>query len=163
VLIDPLPLEEDDLAGLGRPAAICLTAGSHQRAAWDLRARHGTPVWAPAGARGLEERPDALFTPGDLLPGGLRALACPGPFGPHHALLAPEAGALFVGDLLLRPDPQGSFVFPPARHMADPGRARTSARRLLTAPAQALCPGHGAPEPARARDALRAALHADRL
>jgi hypothetical protein len=34
VLVDPLPLSESALASLGKVAAICLTAGGHQRSSW---------------------------------------------------------------------------------------------------------------------------------
>jgi hypothetical protein len=48
VMIDPLPLESAALAELGRPEAIVLTCGSHQRCAWRYRRELGAPVYAPA-------------------------------------------------------------------------------------------------------------------
>ena len=65
VLIDPLPLAEESLRGLGAVVAICLTCGSHQRSAWRYR-------------RELDEEPDERYSHGVLLPGKLRASFTPG-------------------------------------------------------------------------------------
>src|SRR5437870_1701020 len=79
VLIDPLPLEQEALLALGRAAAIVLTCGSHQRSAWRYRAELGAPVYAPAAVREVDEEPDVRYEEGDILPGGLRTIAAPGP------------------------------------------------------------------------------------
>ena len=69
VLIDPLPLAPEALAGLGDVTAICLTAGTHQRSAWRYRRECGAPVHAPSLSRQIEEEPDVRYTNGDELPG----------------------------------------------------------------------------------------------
>lgn len=78
VLIDPLPLAEESLRGLGAVVAICLTCGSHQRSAWRYRSELGAPVYAPALAREIDEEPDERYSHGVLLPGKLRASFTPG-------------------------------------------------------------------------------------
>jgi hypothetical protein len=59
----------------GPPAATVLTSSMHERAAYRVRARHGTPVWMPAPLSQLREgEPDHFFEVGAALPGGLRAV-----------------------------------------------------------------------------------------
>jgi glyoxylase-like metal-dependent hydrolase (beta-lactamase superfamily II) len=157
VLVDPLPLEQSLLERLGRVAAICLTAGSHQRSAWRYRRLLEVPVLAPEGARGLIEVPDRVYRPGDLLPGGLRPLPTPGPIGPHHALLLERPGfpgVVFCGDLVIRGDNGEPFRFLRPPHVEDPRRAEESVRRLLALSFEALCPAHGAPLASGGRRAL---------
>lgn len=160
VVIDPLPLAESAFDALGKVGAICLTAASHQRAAWNLRRSRGIRVFAPRGAeRMLEEIPDETFSEGDTLPGGLRAFATPGPKGQHHALLATLGDGrtvLFVGDLVL--EHAGSLRPLPPAHLADPAAARASVARLAELQVDLVAPAHGDLVPGRSGRALRAAL-----
>ena len=96
VLVDPEDPPATVLAGIetvsGRPpAATALTGAWHERAAYPVRARFGTPVWAPqAGAAELEGAPDYLYgsasgrgdseTASDL-PLGLRPFSVDDSFG----------------------------------------------------------------------------------
>jgi glyoxylase-like metal-dependent hydrolase (beta-lactamase superfamily II) len=119
-LIDPGPADPDHLARIrealgGRiPVAILLTHHhpDHAAAAPQLAAESGAPVLMARGAidigfpavaadRWLE--PDDVFQTGA---GSLRAVATPGHAPEHTAFFwsgagAPEAGALFVGDLVM--------------------------------------------------------------
>jgi glyoxylase-like metal-dependent hydrolase (beta-lactamase superfamily II) len=103
VLIDPHPLAEDALVGLGAIAAIVLTASVHQRASWRLRRELGIPVWVPAPTRDAEEEPDERYSEGDRLPGGLDAIFTPGAGTTQHTLHDRQRRAAFVSDLLVRP------------------------------------------------------------
>jgi len=78
MVIDPLPLEEKQQAGLDKVGAIFLTHGNHQRSAWRLRRELGAPVYAPAGVAGLDEKPDVLMDEKTTLPGGLREVPAAG-------------------------------------------------------------------------------------
>ena len=148
VLIDPLPLEDaalGKLTALGPVIAIALTIQSHQRASWRYRRQFGVEVYAPRGAQGLDEKPDVSYRASAKLPGGLCAIALPGPaFSGHGFFWRSSAGrALFCGDLLTCAG--GRLAFVSDEYMDAPDLARKSARRLLARKIDLLCPGHGAP------------------
>jgi hypothetical protein len=158
VLIDPLPLAPDALAGLGRVSAICLTSGGHQRSAWRLRRELAAPVHAPALSRLLDEEPDARYGDGDLLPGGLCAVFTPGAGTTQHTLVhESEPAVAFVSDLLTNA-PGEPLAMVPARYMHDPAEARRSLERLLDIPFSVLCVGHGVPVLDDPKAAIRRAL-----
>jgi glyoxylase-like metal-dependent hydrolase (beta-lactamase superfamily II) len=153
-LIDPLPLEVAALGRLGQVAAIVLGSPSHQRSAWRYRKETRAKVHAPAGATSVDEAPDVTFKEGDRLPGGLRAIAAPGPKGPHFALhLDRGPGAVFVTDLMMN-EPDKGIVFLSDKYMQEPKRGPESARRLLDLKFDVLCFGHGAPIAKGGRGAL---------
>jgi glyoxylase-like metal-dependent hydrolase (beta-lactamase superfamily II) len=165
VLIDPLPLEDAALekltAALGPVIAIALSIQSHQRASWRYRQHFGVDVYAPRGAQGLDEKPDVSYRAGAKLPGGLTAIALPGPaFSGHGFFWRSSAGrALFCGDLLTR---AGRLAFVSDQYMDAPDLARKSARRLLSLKIDLLCPGHGAPLIGGVRREIAALLGRDR-
>jgi hypothetical protein len=145
VLIDPLPLESEELTRLGEPVAICLTAGIHQRSAWRYRRELGIPVHAPATARQIEEEPDVRYSEGDELPGGLRPFFTPGGGTTQHTfLLERESGVAFVPDLFTHL-PERGLLMVRDEYMHDPAEARRSARKLLDLPFSILCLNHGTP------------------
>ncbi len=165
VLIDPLPLEDaalERLTALGPVIAIALTIQSHQRASWRYGRHFGVDVYAPRGAQGLDEKPDVSYRPGAKLPGGLTAIALPGPaFSGHGLSWRSSAGrALFCGDLLAHTG--GRLAFVPDEYMDAPDLARESARRLLALDIDLLCPGHGAPLVGGVRRELASLLARDR-
>lgn len=160
VLIDPHPLAEDALAGLGEIAGIVLTASVHQRAAWRLRRELGVPVWVPAATRQAEEEPDERYSEGDRLPGGLDAIFTPGAGTTQHTLLDRPRRAAFVSDLLVRPR-GGRLALLSESFAHDPAQLReTVETRLFPLDVDILCLGHGEPVTGDAKGALRAALGA---
>jgi glyoxylase-like metal-dependent hydrolase (beta-lactamase superfamily II) len=159
VLIDPLPLADEALGGLGHVTAICLTTSSHQRSAWRLRRGLGVRVWAPEGLKDCEEEPDEAYEEGDSLPGGLRPVFSPGPGTRQHSLLLErDGGALFTSDLFVNPGDGLALV--PAEYMHDPEQARRTAERLLDLDFAVLCTGHGLPVTDDPKAAIRTALDA---
>ena len=161
-LIDPLPIDEKALRKLGRVEAIVLTAGNHQRAAWSLRKLFGAPVWAPQGASGLEDTPDATYGVGDNLPGGLVAYQTPGPIEAMYALwLGRPRSVIFLSDLLTHFH-EGTPRFLRNEYQDDPGRTRRSIQRILDhLPIEVLCFAHGRPILHDGASALRRALDED--
>jgi len=158
VLIDPLPLRPAALKELGPVSAICLTAACHQRSAWRYRRRFGVKVYAPAGARGMDERPDFRYRSGDRLPGGLRAVHTPGPEIVHYAFLREaQPAVLFCADLLMRKARKPLEFVPPTYH-EDPTATRSSVRRLLDLRFSVLCLAHGPPISRNPHAALRRLL-----
>ena len=157
-LIDPLPVDEAALRPLGSIAAIVIGAASHQRSAWSYRGRTRAKVHAPAGLQGADEAPDVSYQEGARLPGGLEAVAAPGPKAPHFALhLAGDPGVLFVGDLIMNEPGQG-LVFLSDKYMQEPAKGPLTARRLLDLDFEVLCFAHGAPWKRGARKAIEELL-----
>ncbi len=144
VLIDPIPLDPEQLRRLGTVEAIVLGTPSHQRSAWSYRRAHKTKVYVPEGWTGLEEKPDATFKAGDSLPLGVRPLHAPGPAAAHHVFhIEGRPGVLLCTDLWHVGSRGVEFL--PDKYMNDPGKARESARRLLEVDFDVLCFGHGDP------------------
>jgi len=144
-LIDPLPLEPEQLARLGTVETILMGSPSHQRCAWSYRREHKAKVYAPEGFSGLEEKPDRIFKEGDPLPGGLRPVHAPGPNQAHYAFhLDRRPGVLLCTDLW-HVTKTGEVEFLPDKYMSDAERARETARRLLDVNFDILCFGHGDP------------------
>ena len=158
VLIDPLPLEQKSLTGLGPVAAICLTAACHQRSAWRYREMFGVKVYAPARSRAMEEEPDVRYTVGQRLPGRLEAMHTPGPESAHYAFLRHgKPGVLFCADLLMRTE-DDPLDFVPAAYHDDPAATRQSVRDLVALDFSVLCLSHGRPIKRNPHAALRRVL-----
>lgn len=158
VLIDPLPLADEELERLGSIRAICLTGSCHQRSAWRYRRTFGATVHAPAGALGLEEEPDISYRAGYKLPGGLVPLHAPGPTEVHYAFLRDTgSGALFCADVLVHAE-AGNLRFVEDGYQDEPERTRETARAFLDLRFETLCPAHGEPLTHGAREAIRHAL-----
>lgn len=159
-LIDPLPLEDGPLGELGKVTAICLTRACHQRSSWSYRKELGARVYAPQGAKDLEEEPDASFAPGEPLPGGLLAVHAPGPDDATYVFHRQAGlGALFCGDLMVHEESGVAFL--PDKYVADPLRLRASARRVAALRFAILLFDHGPPLMAGPQEAIRAALEAE--
>lgn len=158
VLIDPLPLAPEAFAELGTVSAICLTTTSHQRSAWRLRRELGVPVWIPSLTHAIDEQPDARYSEGDALPGGLEPIFTPGAGTRQHSfLLDRHGGIVFTPDLFMH-DEGSPLRFVSAQYMHSPEEARRSAEKLLERDFAVLCTGHGAPVTDDPRGAVRAAL-----
>jgi glyoxylase-like metal-dependent hydrolase (beta-lactamase superfamily II) len=157
VLIDPLPLEDDALAELGRVEAIVLTCGSHQRCAWRYRREFGVQVHAPALAKEIDEEPDVRYGDGELLPGHLSAVFTPGAGTTQHTLLLGDPKVAFVPDMLVE-TPDGRVAMLASRWMYDPEEARRSVEKLLDLDFDVLCLAHGGAVTEGAKDAVHGAL-----
>lgn len=160
ILIDPLPLTPDALRSLGRIGGVCMTAGQHRRACWQYRRDLGVPVHAPEGATDLDEEPDAWFTDGQTLSGGLRAVSAPGCGTAHFVFVLDgrnEGRVLFSGDLVMR-DAEGPFLLVPDYYVGDPVQVRASVLEIVALAPAVLCPSHGAPQIGNAEEVLREAF-----
>ncbi len=157
VMIDPLPLEAAALAELGRPEAIVLTCGSHQRCAWRYRREFGVKVYAPALSKEIDEEPDVRYGDGDKLPGGLHAVFTPGAGTTQHTLLLGDPKVAFVPDMLVE-TPDGRVAMLASRWMYDSEEARRSVEKLLDLDFEVLCLAHGGAVTKAAKDSLRDAL-----
>ncbi|HEX2034145.1 MAG TPA: MBL fold metallo-hydrolase [Chloroflexota bacterium] len=167
VLIDPtvpaLASQErlEALLALGGrpPLATVLTSSWHERSAYTLRARFGTPVWLPrGGVQEMEGTPDCLYGEETALPGGLRAITIDDATAGDTALIwqhATGGRVLFTGDAILggsrkpghwRAAP-GMYAWMHGQIAAADFMARF--RRLLEESFQVVCSAHGWPVPLR--------------
>jgi glyoxylase-like metal-dependent hydrolase (beta-lactamase superfamily II) len=161
VLIDPLPLAPEAVADLGEIAAICMTAGTHQRSAWRYRRELGVPVYAPALSKLIDEEPDVRYGEGDRLPGGLDAVFTPGGGTTQHTfLLDREGGVAFVPDLFVNV-PGGGLRITSDEYTHDPAEARRSIEKLLGLEFSVLCLNHGDPVTEDPKGAIQALLSGD--
>jgi hypothetical protein len=149
VLIDPLPISDEELKQLSNVIAICLTGRFHQRSSWRYQYYFGVSVYAPHNGELHEPfagKPDRLYRPGDLLPGGLEVKHTPGPSEDHYSFYLPRKveSVFFSGDLLIRENADEHFRFVPDQFMVDPQLTRESVRNLLEMDIGLLCPNHGA-------------------
>lgn len=88
------------------------------------------------------------YSPGDVLPGGLRAVGTPGHTFGHCSLLAEERGVLFTGDALVTRDPYTGATGPRVvarAATADSAQALRSLTAIEETGAELLLPGHGEP------------------
>ena len=177
--VRPAPEGVDRLRRLirERPVATVLTSNGHERFCYAVRQRWGTPVWGPVLGQAqrdaaYEGTPDHIYTEGDALPGGLRAIKLAGMARGDHALLWPAPGGkrvLFSGDVLngqvetdlaqedhYRREPGLYFGARPRyveRH-TNPAALKASLERLLQEEFDLICGSHGRPF----RDGAKAAL-----
>jgi glyoxylase-like metal-dependent hydrolase (beta-lactamase superfamily II) len=169
VLIDPNePAPESRAAfealvvAAGRPPlATVLTSSWHERAAYELRDRYGTPVWLPRGGTGeAEGAPDHVYGEASALPGGLRALTIQDAIAGDTVLCwqaATGERVLFTGDALLggsrRPGHwrggPGLYAWMHGRPSGPEFLARF--HRLLQEDFDLICSAHGWPVPFRDR------------
>ena len=161
-LLDPLPMQDQELSRHGSIEAIVLTASCHERSAWRYRTILKVPVYAPEGGVDFEEAPDRWYKAGDLLPGGLRAVHAPGPTDAHYAFYSPlHGGVVFCADLLMNAGGEG-LDFVPGEYQDDPARTRDSVRKLLDLDLEILCTNHGDPVMPSAKQAISKALERDK-
>jgi glyoxylase-like metal-dependent hydrolase (beta-lactamase superfamily II) len=100
------------------------------------------------GLRGKVIAEYETYQGGDVLPGGLRAIACPGHTRGHCALLDERRGILFSGDALVTEDPytgrRGPRLVARAA-TADASQNMASLEALRDTGAGLVLPGHGEP------------------
>ncbi len=161
-LLDPLPIQDQELSRHGSVEAIVLTASCHERSAWRYRKILKVPVYAPEGGVDFEETPDRWYKAGDQLPGGLQAVHAPGPTEAHYAFHSPRhGGVVFCADLLTNARGEG-LDFVPDEYQDEPVRIGDSVRRLLDLDLEILCTNHGDPVVRSAKQAIREALERDK-
>jgi glyoxylase-like metal-dependent hydrolase (beta-lactamase superfamily II) len=162
VLIDPLPMAENDLKKLGSIEAICLTGSCHERSAWRYRRELKVPVYAPQGGVDFEEPPDRWYKAGYRLPGNLQSVHTPGPTEAHYSFyLEREGGVVFCADLLTNAGGK-RLTFVAGEYQDEPARTRESVRHLLNLDFKTLCPSHGKPLTVGAKEAISRALERDK-
>ena len=159
MVIDAVPLVPHLQESLGTVAGLFLTHGNHQRSAWRLRRELGAPVYAPAGATGLDEDPDVWFDARTVLPGGLVGVEAGGFDAACYLSFthADGTGVVFCGDLICQ-DPGEPYRFPVQPGYFDQAAGAEDARRLLELRTTALCPAHAAPIRDGCRQALQGAI-----
>ncbi len=163
VLLDPLPMKEQDLIRHGRVEAIVLSASCHERWAWWYRKKCSVPVYAPERGVDFEEPPDRWYKAGDRLPGGLLAVHAPGPTDAHYAFhLARDGGVVFCADLLTNGGGEG-LDFVQGEYQDEPMVTRESVRKLLGLDFDILCTDHGDPIMRDAKQAISRALERDQV
>jgi hypothetical protein len=153
VICDPVPLERaalEELTEGGRPHAIVLTNGNHERGAAALARRFGIEVWASEGAKG-EVGATRWFGEGEVVFGGVETVPLAGFAAGETALW--WDGVLVMGDALIHVAPYG-FAMLPEKYCADAKAGRESLKKLLRYPVEILTFAHGLPIVARARERL---------
>ncbi len=162
VLLDPLPMKEEDLRRHGRVEAIVLSASCHERWAWWYRKQFSVLVYAPERGVDFEESPDRWYKAGDRLPGELLAVHAPGPTDAHYAFhLARDGGVVFCADLLTNGGGEG-LDFVPGEYQDEPKVTRDSVRKLLDLEFDILCTDHGDPITRDAKEAIKKVLEMDK-
>lgn len=162
-VIDPisLPLAAMDRFLEARSISkIIVTNENHVRAAAEISASAGAPIYAAAGAR--EAFGDTavldLSAGGEALP-GLQIIDLQGAAGGEIALHDPrEGGTIIVGDGLINFGSSG-FAVLPAKYCRDAKLLRKSLRQLLDFRFERMLFAHGAPITLKAHDRLAALLN----
>ncbi|HEU5318351.1 MAG TPA: hypothetical protein VFX49_19725, partial [Chloroflexota bacterium] len=181
VLVDPYRIDGevggriarliDAMSEGSRPIAILCTDSWHERAAYDVRAARGIPIWLPrAGASEMDGQPDHLYDESTALPAGIRGTHLEDLLG-NTALLARATtgeSVLFAGDCILGGSGEtghwretvGMNLWLTGRHERDAFARRFG--RLLDLDVDLLCTAHGHPAVFRdgPLDLLRRALDA---
>lgn len=170
VLIDPM-LPDDGLGWFEtrRPEHVLLTNRYHSRGSAGFADAFGSRVRCHrAGLEHVRERVAAEpFEHGEILAGGIEALAVPGEVPDETALFVPDAGGgLTFADILIR-EGDGPLGFAPDGWYGDdpePAKARVveAGRALLTRDFRHLLLTHGDPIVDGGRGALRTFLEQER-
>jgi hypothetical protein len=163
VLIDPrVPSEGLEwFEREGPPVAALLTNRHHYRDSGLFAERFGCRVLASRlGAQEFTRgEPVEFFSPGDELPGGVRAIGIGGICPDETALFAPAHRAIAVADGLVRMPADAPLGFVPDELMHDPDRTRERLAEayagLLDLDFDSLLFAHGHPMAGGAHEALR--------
>jgi glyoxylase-like metal-dependent hydrolase (beta-lactamase superfamily II) len=174
VLIDPLvPADQleakrfwealdRDVKRAGAPVHVLITVFWHARSAAEIVHRYGARLHTASRARAaIQRRTNAVtdvFQPGELLPGGVQALASGR--ATEVVYWIPEHRALVPGDVILGRDGGGLRLCPESWLPAgvDHARLRTVLKPLLDLPVERVLVSHGEPVTENARAALTEAL-----
>lgn len=150
VLVDPMPLGEEQLARLeelGGAEAIVLTNFDHLRATRELKARLGARVHAPEGERArfgdAADLVDVWYADGDALPEGLDVHWIRGGKSEVEAALILEPlDALLFGDVV-RSHVSGALRLLPDEKLSDRAAVVESLQPLARRKVRALLLGDG--------------------
>jgi glyoxylase-like metal-dependent hydrolase (beta-lactamase superfamily II) len=174
VLIDPLVPDgaseamrfwealDRDVARVAFPVHVYVTVFWHVRSSGEIVQRYDGTLHAPSRALAANEKragvPAAVFRPGDVLPGGIEALAT----GRSTEVVywIPEHRALVPGDVLLGAEGGGLRLCPLSWLPASVTHAklREALKPLLQLPVERVIVSHGEPVTIDARARLVEAL-----
>lgn len=148
-VVDPIafaPAQIDHFRKAHRIAKIIVTNENHLRAAGELSARAGVPIYAAAGARAaFGEIPVRELWPGEETLPDMQVIALEGAAGGEIALHdARNGGTMIVGDALINFGSNG-FALLPAKYCRNAKLLRKSLRTLLDFHFERLLFAHGAP------------------
>ena len=147
VLIDPVPMSENDLRQLDRlggAALIVLTNADHEREAAFFRERTGADVVVHSeDADALSVPVDRMVEDGEEIVPGLECIHLRYGKSPGElALYWPERKLVLAGDLVVGA-PLGRVSLLMDEKLADPPRAALELRKVLARPFEALLVGDG--------------------
>ncbi len=148
LVIDPIPLSAPAMEELGKPSAIYLTSGNHQRDSLSWKTRFGIPVHAPESSK-TEIQADHWVRPGENPVIGAKVIDLPGGATGESALLIDDV--LIVGDAIINLD--GLAVLP-AKYCNNPKELTRSLPKLLELSFTTICFAHGWPIVRNAKEAL---------
>lgn len=150
VLIDPVPMTMNALdwvVARADRAVVLLTNGNHERGSSWFHQRFHLPVWAHGDAvPELKHKKVRVFSDGDTLPAGVKAICIPGSAPGETAFYTPKHGGIvFMGDALVNMESLGGLTFLPDKYCKDPELSRKSLRRLLDLDFEMMTFAHGKP------------------
>ncbi len=148
LVIDPIPLSSMAAEELGKPSAIYLTSGNHQRDSLAWKARFGIPIFAPEDSKS-EVEADHWVVPGEVSDLGVRIIDLPGGATGESALLVDDV--LIFGDAVIHLD---GLAILPAKYCNNPRQLAESLPKLLDFSCSTICFAHGWPIVRNAKEAL---------
>lgn len=161
-LVDPIPLNNDQLIGLSAPqpiAGVIMTNANHKRSAAEFSDGFSVPIFARAAAfpRSKSARFSAV-TEGDKTGGDLEVIEIEGAAPGEIALYqSANGGTVIVGDALINFDPYG-FALLPKKYCENQKQMRSALHKLLNKPAARMLFAHGMPILSDATERLRQLL-----
>jgi hypothetical protein len=148
IFLDPVNLGREPLSELlarGKPAAIILTNGNHERASRVLARRWEVPVWSHPEAAGALSFPiDADLADSQALFGELLVKVLPGGGPGEIALYHARTKSLSFGDLVINL-PGYEFQLLPEKYCQDVRQARSSLKTLGWLEVAKITFAHGLP------------------
>lgn len=158
ILVDPPSAAEPiirDIERLGKPRAILLTGRHQVRRARQYQGWYNAKVFAPEADRKLlqQVKPDALYKPGDTLPGGFRPITPGNQRSPGESALYHAASKTLVASHLVG-EPEGYVQMQEKGIYWNFSRAFEAQLQLLDVEFETLLPGRGKPIVGEGRVAL---------
>ncbi len=163
VLIDPPPIDEDDIRFIKRAGGIdyiVVTNRDHEREAARYQPEFGCQLYLPqVDAPLMTLAPTKTFADGELLPGGVWVIHLKDQKSPGESALFIQQGKgiLIVGDALVGTPPGSLRLLAPEKY-ADSGKAKEGLRRLLKYNFDAILVGDGVSIMAGAKSAVERTL-----